>query len=66
MLLSMKQHNGVCACCFCYHSGMAIGDDHLHRYWPYDCNTVARSHESVLEDIREATESHIVQYGDQF
>ena len=31
MLLCMKIFNGIAACCYGYHPGMTIGDDHLHR-----------------------------------
>lgn len=54
MVTSMKQHNGKCTCLYCYHSGVTVGDDHLHRYWPYDQDAVLQSHDSVKLDISEA------------
>ena len=27
----MKIFNGIAACCYGYHPGMTIGDDHLHQ-----------------------------------
>ena len=50
--MSMKHHNGRYACC--YNPGVTIGDDDLHRYWPYDPTADARSHESIMADIKEA------------
>ena len=58
MLLCMKNHNGISACCYCYHPGMTIGDDHLHRYWPYDSTFENRTHESMKQDVITATATH--------
>ena len=55
MLLCMKNFNGIAACCHCYHPGMTIGDDHLHRYWPYDGTLERRTHESMKQDVITAT-----------
>ena len=55
MLLCMKIVNGIAACCYGYHPGMTIGDDHLHRYWLYDGTLERRTHESMKQDVLTAT-----------
>ena len=55
MLLCMKNFNGIAVCCYCYHPGMTIGDDHLHQYWPYDGTLERRRHESMKQDVITAT-----------
>lgn len=58
MLLGMKHHNGRCACLYCYHNGTTIGDDHLHRYWPYNPTAVGRTHDTIMRDVSEAVHSN--------
>ncbi|XP_062519358.1 uncharacterized protein LOC134194453 isoform X2 [Corticium candelabrum] len=57
MVSCMKQHNGICACIYCYHTGITVGDDHLHRYWPYNSTAACRTHESIIRDVLEAVQS---------
>ena len=59
MVLCMKQFNGRYGCCYCYHPGKTVGDDHLHRFWPYDYTAEPRNHASMKEDIKEALTSHM-------
>ena len=54
MLLCMKNHNGKCSCCYCHQEGVTVGDDHLHRYWPYDSNATPRSHDELRRAVIEA------------
>ena len=58
MVVAMKNHNGQCACLYCYHTGITVGDDHLHRYWPYDPIALRRSHASFIQDVSEAVHSN--------
>ena len=61
MVLCMKQHNGQHACPYCYNPGITVGDDHLHRFWPYKSDATARTHADVVGDVTQAVDSkHLV------
>ena len=55
ILMNMKQWNGMHGCLYCEDSGTTVDGDHLHRYWPQQESTVARSHLSLLGNGEAAT-----------
>ena len=55
MVMNMKQWNGISGCLYCEDEGTVIGGDHLHRYWPQQESSVARSHASLLKNAETAT-----------
>ena len=57
MLLNMKQWNGTNGCLYCEEAGTTIGNDHLHRYWPYKSGISARSHASIIQNAKSAVTS---------
>jgi hypothetical protein len=57
MVVGMKNFNGISAYLYCYHRATTVGDDHLHRYWPYNPDTLDRTHASIIRDISEAVHS---------
>lgn len=57
MATNMKQWNGAYGCLYCEDSGTTVGGDHLHRYWPDQGASTARSHLSLLKNSQEAVQS---------
>ena len=56
MVMNMKQWNGISGCLYCEDEGTVIGGDHLHRYWPQQESSVARSHASLLNMLKQLQE----------
>ena len=55
IVLNTKQWNGAFGCLYCEDQGTVLDGDHLHRYWPQQGDSVARSHSSLLLHAEEAT-----------
>ena len=56
MVMNMKQWNGISGCLYCEDEGTVIGGDHLHCYWPQQESSVARSHASLLNMLKQLQE----------
>lgn len=57
IVVNMKQWNGVHGCLYCEDPGTTIGNDHLHRYWPFSPRSRQRTHTSLLKNAEDATKS---------
>ena len=55
MVANMKQFNGKHACSVCLDEGESLPGNPLHRFYPYEEDSVHRTHQSILHDAKEAT-----------
>ena len=55
--MNMKQYNGKYGCSICMDEGQSPPNCPLQRFYPYTDNCVMRTHQSVLDDAREAVET---------
>ena len=63
LVLNMKQFNGRYGGCFCYDEGSTSTGDALHRFWPpRSVSPDLRTHQSLLDNAREATNTGIPVY----
>ena len=60
LVMNMKQWNGVCGCLYCEDKGTVMDGNHLHRYWPQQSASVARTHASLLVNAETATRTKTV------
>jgi hypothetical protein len=57
MVANAKQFNGKYGCSICLDEGAGRPNCPMHRYWPYQPESVLRTHQSWLEDARRAVVS---------
>ncbi len=53
IVTNMKLHG----CLYCEDLGTTVGGDHLHRYWPDEGPSVARTHASLMKHANDATKT---------
>ena len=54
LLMNMKQYNGKFGCLYCEDPGVTLPNNSLHRFWPGMRDGKARTHQSILCDIKAA------------
>ena len=54
MVANMKQFNGKFGCHVCLDEGQSRPNLPMHRYYPFDENSVPRTHASILEHAQTA------------
>ena len=54
VVLNMKQFNGEFGCCYCEDRGVPRPTSALHRNWPYLADSTARTHQSIVSNVRAA------------
>ena len=57
LVLNQKQFNGQHGCSFCEDKGTTTDTNPLHRWWPPNSTSKARTHESVLKNAEDATKT---------
>lgn len=50
-LTNMKQFNGKWGCLYCDNPGKTTPNNPLHRFWPHDASSVARTPDSIKSDV---------------
>ena len=60
MMLNMKQYNGKYGCSNCDYEGVPRSSAKMIRDWPYCCDYVTRTHDSVIKNAKEAVKEKSV------
>lgn len=58
LLTNIVQYNGRNGCHLCEDTGANERSKPLHRWWPFNKDMVLRSHHSLIDNARTATETH--------
>ena len=51
IVMNMKQFNGQHGCTYCEDEGVPRRSRHLHRNWPYNTNSITRTHNGMLQNV---------------
>lgn len=57
IVMNMKHFNGKFACCRCEDEGETESGKPLHRWWPFQQNSIMRTHDSMMQNAIQATTS---------